>query len=74
MGCPACSDGRAVFVGCPLIHLDSDLWQLLECAELLGKGLPPVAGGVLDQSGWFLAAAAFVNGEKAMWKAKAMEL
>jgi hypothetical protein len=30
---------------------------LITLAELFAKGLPPVAGGVLDQSAWFLQAA-----------------
>ncbi len=51
-------------------QIDAGLWQLIECAELLDKGLVPIAGGLLDQSGWFVAAAGIVAGEKAYWKSK----
>lgn len=56
--------------GCPLIGLGAEVWQLLECAVLFAKGLPPVAGGSLDQSGWFLAASAVIAAEKNYWKGK----
>jgi hypothetical protein len=38
--------------------------------ELFGKGLPPVAGGVLDQSAWFINASRFLESEEAAIKAE----
>jgi hypothetical protein len=46
---------------CPLIEVPSAVWELTEMADLYKKGLPPVAGGVLDQ------AAAFVSGCRCYW-------
>lgn len=39
-------------------------------AELYEKGLPPVAGGALDQANVFVEAARFVWSEQAYWRAK----
>lgn len=42
---------------------------MIELAELYEKGLPPVAGGALNQTRSFLDAVAFIAGERAHWKA-----
>ena len=47
-----------------------DVWQLIQFAELYEKGLPPVAGGALDQAFCFVEAAMFVMSEKKYWKDK----
>ena len=39
-------------------------------AELFEKGLPPVAGGVLDQAKIFVETARFVFSEQSYWKNK----
>lgn len=41
-----------------------DVWQFIDYAELFAKGLPPVAGGVLDQAHAFVVLARFVWAEK----------
>lgn len=56
--------------GCPLELVTRDVWQVIEFAELFEKGLPPVAGGVLDQTKSFLEAAMFALREIAYWKSK----
>ena len=43
--------------------------MVIQCAELFRKGLPPVAGGSLDQAAIFVDAARFVWGEQAYWRA-----
>lgn len=45
---------------CPLDAVDEPTVRLIELARLFKRGLPPVAGGTLDQAAGFLAAAAFV--------------
>lgn len=60
--------------GCPLAAVPGTVWQVLDAAVLLGKGLPPVGGGLLDQSAAFLAAANQAAAEKQYWRAKEMAL
>jgi len=50
--------------------VDADIWELIELAHLFYKGLPPVAGGVLDQSAGFVAGARVVRSETALRKAQ----
>lgn len=45
---------------CPLLVIAPDVWEVLKYAGLYEKGLPPVAGGALDQSDWFLSAAEYI--------------
>lgn len=44
--------------------------DVLLYADLYAKGCPPVSGGALDQSNWFIQACRFVWSEESMWKAK----
>ena len=41
----------------------------IELIDFFYNGLPPVTGGVLDQSAWFLAAAKRLKSEDTMAKA-----
>jgi len=43
---------------------------MIEFAKLYEKGLPPVAGGILNQTHSFIAAVNFIFAEEAVWKAK----
>ncbi len=43
---------------------------LIPLADLFGKGIPPVAGGVLDQSAWFLQAARILERDEETIKAE----
>ena len=47
-----------------------DIWQLIETAALYEKGLPPVAGGQLDQARSFLLGARMVWAEQQAMKDK----
>ena len=40
----------------------------MQYADLYEKGLPPIAGGVLDQAAWFIDAASFIWSEQAVQK------
>lgn len=69
-GCPVCrGSGWIEVTACPLTVLPPEVWEVLDLAETFRRGLPPVAGGVLDQSAWFVAAARFVWAEQDRWRA-----
>ena len=81
MDCPECEgqdkecrdcEGRGSFdiVGCPKEMITSETQRIIEYAELFYKGLPPVAGGTLDQTYWFLTAARYVRYVEGFVKAK----
>jgi len=42
---------------------------VLDYIELFYRGLPPVQGGALDQSRWFIQAAQFVRADQSVLKA-----
>lgn len=67
--CDAC-DGSGVFevICCPLEWIEERIWQMIELAELYEKGLPPVAGGALDQTAYFVRFAKQVMDESAQYK------
>ena len=50
--------------------ITSDVWEVIMLAGLFEKGLPPVAGGTLDQAKIFVEAALFVFAQQAHWKNK----
>lgn len=39
---------------CPQLAVPAEVWEVIELADLYEKGLPPVAGGTLDQADAFL--------------------
>jgi len=55
---------------CPLDYVGQEVWDAIEMAELYEKGLPPVAGGSLDQCRSFLAACRMVWADQRRWKAE----
>jgi hypothetical protein len=67
--CDECG-GSGVFeiTSCPLVWIDSRIWQLIELSEMYEKGLPPVEGGVLDQTAYFVRFAKLVIDESAQYK------
>ena len=70
-GCEECEGtGRIKITCCPLEFITWDVWELIALAELFEKGLPPVAGGVLDQAKNFIDAARFVFNEQQYYKKK----
>ena len=52
----------------------SEIWELLQYADLYKQGLAPVAGGALDQAASFLAACRLIWGLQARYKAEAGKL
>lgn len=51
-------------------YVTEDVIQMIEYAGLFKKGLPPIAGGTLDQAKNFLIAARMVFSEQQIWKNK----
>lgn len=71
IGCDKCGDtGRMNIIGCPQMIITPDVWEIIELAELYEKGLPPVAGGSLDQAKSFVSACKFIWSEQQAWKNK----
>lgn len=66
-GCEHCSDGMMEITGCPNAEA-SKVYTAIECIELFDEGLPPIAGGTLDQAASFIHAARFYNRVKARLK------
>lgn len=55
-GCEDCGGlGTFVLTDCPKRFLDVELVQAVKFAEMFANGVPLVAGGVFDQSAWFMA-------------------
>lgn len=57
--CPECDDGHLTITDCPQApaHISQEMHRTASLADLYAKGLPPVAGGALEQSAWFVEAA-----------------
>ena len=70
--CPSCEGlGRFPVYCCPLdAEGMPDALAMIDAAELFHKGLPPIAGGTLDQVRAFVHAAAFVRSEQARIRAE----
>ena len=70
-GCDLCGEtGEQLIECCPLELIGGDIFEVIEYAELWEKGLPPVAGGALDQTKSFVVAARFIMAERNFWKKK----
>ena len=71
-GCDECNRGEWDLGECPrrFVGPGGEIWEVIEFAEFYEKGLPPVIGGVLDQTRAFVEAARFVWHEQAVYKAK----
>lgn len=68
-GCEPCNaTGMIDITQCPFEWIDDDVWEAMEFADLYEKGLPPIAGGALDQAAVFVDACRFIWQEEAVWK------
>ena len=63
-GCEHCKMGTITITGCPNAYC-SEIVPLTTVADLFAKGIPPIAGGSLDQSAWFLEANRILQNEDA---------
>ena len=62
-GCKNCKDGSFEIDGCPNAFC-SGIVSTLDMIDLFAKGLPPVSGGMLDQSVSFINAARLLESEE----------
>lgn len=68
-GCKYCDNtGEFRVIGCPN-KFCSDMVPAIGLIELFNRGLPPVSGGVLDQSAWFIEAVQRLKLEEQLAKA-----
>jgi hypothetical protein len=68
-GCDGCGrTGRFDVTACPLRWIGSEIWEMIEMTEFYDKGIAPVAGGLLDQTAYFVKFAAAVRGESEQYK------
>lgn len=74
-GCRHCNHrGQVELPRCPKQYVGRDVSEALFYADLWKKGMPPNAGGVLDQMNWLVEASAFIWSEQADLKAEAFAL
>lgn len=69
-GCDECQDGYVRVATCPKEWIGTEIWRTMLFSDLYQKGNPPVAGGALDQTNWFLQFCMLAWSEEAYWKAK----
>jgi len=62
-GCSECNNRGRFKIDGP-IDLPSWVWDVLSIADRYRKGVPPIAGGSLDQSFWINQACDFVDAER----------
>ena len=55
---------------CPLEELTEDVAEALRIADFWRRGIPPVAGGYLDQTDSIIEACEMIWREEAAWKAR----
>lgn len=62
-GCDECAHGFVRVIGCPNNYC-REVATAISLFSLFDKGLPPIAGGVLDQSAWFIEASKVMQSEQ----------
>jgi hypothetical protein len=72
VGCEDCIEGRVQISGCPKKYC-REVVPAISLIDLFQKGLPPIAGGTLDQSVWFIEAAKILGYEEAQAKSEATQ-
>jgi len=67
--CPQCDgSGQMKITECPEKLITDDIWEAIEASSFWEKGIPPVAGGMLDQTHIFIMAARIIISEQQYWK------
>lgn len=73
--CKECGGtGKLTFDSCPRSIVPRDIWEVLTYCDYMEKGMLPHAGGVLEQTRWFIDAAAFVSSENERLKPPSLTL
>ena len=63
LGCKECDDGYFEIDGCPNTYCSGTI-DAIDLFDLFEKGLPPVTGGVLDQSASFISGSQYFGNEE----------
>ena len=53
--CPSCEDGKFKLNECPREFIGREMTVAINLAANSGKGDWPIAGGLLEQSAWFMS-------------------
>jgi len=69
VGCDQCDEGSVGVTECPNKYC-RDIAPLVPLADMLDKGLLPIAGGLLDQAAWFIQAARLLERDEERIKAE----
>lgn len=48
--------------------IDAEVWEMIEMVDFFEKGMPPVAGGLLDQTAYFVKFAGFTQQEARQYR------
>lgn len=64
-----CENGSTQIEGCPNQYC-RQMVPAIRLIEQFKKGMPPIAGGVLDQAAWFIEAAELLEHDEAIIKAE----
>ncbi len=67
-GCHYCNGGELTIEHCPLKLMTRDMELFFRFADLYEKGLPPYAGGALDQPWAFITMCDFYFAEKTFYE------
>lgn len=63
LGCKECKDGYFEIDGCPNAYCRGTI-DAIDLFDLFAKGIPPIAGGALDQASSFIGASQFFSNEE----------
>jgi len=64
LGCEHCKGtGYFLITDCPKKSIDIEVYKANRLSLLMQKGLPPISGGSLEQSAWFMNFFAFWDSE-----------
>jgi hypothetical protein len=72
-GCGSCDGGMFTLVECPRKFVPQEIFAAINMSTLAEKGLLPVAGGLLDQSSWYMELMHAMNSECAKVDAERAE-
>ena len=62
--CKHCNDGQFTLESCPREYLGHEMVRAINYVAFADKGFLPVAGGMLDQSAWWLDIYRMMNNEQ----------
>ena len=71
-GCDECNLGAIKIMGCPNTFC-REVTQAVNLADLFEKGMPPISGGALDQSAWFIESVRVLSNEESALRAESYE-